>query len=56
MLILAENVENGDLKVIEIAKREAQDFLRDECDSDPSSLALRLRVHHGKLYLIGTKN
>ncbi|KAL4429319.1 hypothetical protein ABPG74_002305 [Tetrahymena malaccensis] len=55
LIILAEHVENQELKIIEIPYDEAQEFIREECDNDVNSLALRLRLHNGKLYLIGTK-
>lgn len=44
MLIIAEEVDGNEIKVIEIPEKEALEYLRDECDNDFESLTLRLRV------------
>jgi hypothetical protein len=41
---VAEEVDGGEVKVIEIPMDEAEEFLREECDNDLESLVLRLRL------------
>ncbi len=55
MLIVAEEVEGSETKIIEIPETEAIEFLREECDNDIESLVLRLRMQNRKMFLIGTK-
>ena len=43
MMIVADEIEGDETKIIEIPQEEALIFLREECDNDLDSLVLRLR-------------
>ncbi|KAL4453740.1 hypothetical protein ABPG74_009636 [Tetrahymena malaccensis] len=55
MMIVADEIEGEETKIIEIPSEEALTFLREECDNNLDSLVLRLRHANNQLFLIGTK-